>query len=110
MARLGYYLSEGVLVESTEKLHPADKNLIKKLIHSPKNTSFTLKSFDNHYTEDERSVDVLHHHPTVEFIYNMDFYDLTNFLTDYADEQELTFKSDFDKPISTQYFSIVTKK
>ena len=106
MARLGYYLSEGVLIESTDKLHPSDKNTIKTLIRSPRNTAFVLKSFDKNYTDDEREVEVLWHPPVVEFIYNMDFYELSNFLSDYADDQELEFTSDFDKPINTQYFSI----
>ncbi|HRR49726.1 MAG TPA: hypothetical protein P5293_07220, partial [Bacteroidales bacterium] len=110
MVKFNEYLYKNLIVEATEKLVPQDKNMLKTIIRSPRNTTITLKSFSDDYTPEEREIEIVWKPPQILIFYNKDFYELTNYLVDFCDNNGLEFKSDFERQTNTQYFYIWKEK
>lgn len=95
-----------------ERIENVDKKTIVKLIKNPpkRNDSFTLKSFSKNYLDDEREVNIIPLKGKMEGVqleYNMDFDELTFFLTTLVDSMDnYNFKVANERPINTTSFVI----
>ena len=107
--KLQKYLNES-------KVENKDKAAIKKFIkNTPRSqTDYTLKSFADNYTEDERELEVYRTTDKgigVTFVYNTDFYELTAFLVDTIDGMKnLSFDLKDERSTNMTYFSINSGK
>jgi hypothetical protein len=110
MTKFDEFFYKDVLVEATNRLSQTDKNMLKTFIRSPRNTTYTLKSFSKDHTEEERKMEVVWKPPQILFFYNKDFYDVTNYFVDYCDDTGLEFESDFERRTNSQYFYIWKEK
>lgn len=93
-----------------ERLNKKDReflfNIINKGLKNNKIT-YTLKSFERNYSDDEREIEIRKIGGMPVFEYNADHFELTNTLVDICDLLGIEFKIDTERNTNTTYFKII---
>jgi len=97
-----------LLVEDISYLDNYDKREISKILSSPTNKKWILKSFNKEYIDDEREIQftVKNGKRILSVEFNLDFYELTNYIVDLCDDLGLPIKTGFEKNTNIQWIEI----
>jgi len=101
-------MDDRFLLSESEHVEVVDIAHFKHILQNPTHGKYVLRSYSDHYTEEEREVEILAlmGRKVVKLTYNADFLEFTQEMVDLCDDLGYKVEEEIERPINTQTLTI----